>query len=41
MKHLESVHQASVIEWAKWAIKANPSRYPHGVLFGTRSNQAY
>ena len=29
MKHLESAHQASVIEWAKWAIKANPSRYPH------------
>ena len=29
MKHLESAHQASVIEWAKWAIKANPKRYPN------------
>ncbi len=29
MKHLESVHQASVIEWSRWALKANPSRYPH------------
>lgn len=29
MKHLESAHQAQVIEWAKWAYKANPARYPN------------
>lgn len=29
MKHLESAHQAQVIEWSKWAFKANPVRYPH------------
>ena len=28
MKHLESIQQAQVIEWSKWAYKANPSRYP-------------
>ena len=29
MKHLESAHQAQVIEWSKWAYKANPARYPN------------
>ena len=28
MKHIESAHQAQVIEWSRWAYKANPSRYP-------------
>lgn len=29
MKHLEAEHQKTVVEWAKWAIKANPKRYPN------------
>jgi len=29
MKHLESAHQQQVVEWARWAFKANPVRYPH------------
>ena len=28
MKHIESAHQAQVVEWSRWAYKANPSRYP-------------
>ena len=28
MKHIESAHQAQVVEWSRWAFKANPSRYP-------------
>jgi len=27
MKHIESAHQAQVIEWSRWAFKANPVRY--------------
>ena len=29
MKHIESAHQAQVVEWSRWAFKANPVRYPH------------
>ena len=29
MKHIESAHQAQVVEWSRWAFKANPARYPH------------
>lgn len=29
MKHLESAQQQQVIEWSKWAYKANPVRYPN------------
>ena len=29
MKHLEAEHQKTVVEWAKWAYKANPTRYPN------------
>ena len=29
MKHIESAHQAQVVEWSRWALKANPERYPH------------
>lgn len=29
MKHIESAHQAQVVEWSRWAFKANPKRYPH------------
>jgi len=28
MKHIESAHQTQVVEWSRWAYKANPSRYP-------------
>ena len=29
MKHIESAHQTQVVEWSRWAFKANPVRYPH------------
>lgn len=29
MKHLESAQQQQVVEWSKWAYKANPTRYPN------------
>lgn len=29
MKHLESAQQQQVVEWSKWAYKANPVRYPN------------
>ena len=28
MKHIESAYQTQVVEWSRWAYKANPSRYP-------------
>ena len=28
MKHIESAYQTQVVEWSRWAHKANPSRYP-------------
>lgn len=29
MKHIESAYQTQVVEWSRWAFKANPARYPH------------
>ena len=29
MKHIESAYQTQVVEWSRWAFKANPVRYPH------------
>ena len=29
MKHIESAYQTQVVEWSRWAYKANPVRYPH------------
>lgn len=29
MKHLEAAQQQQVVEWSKWAYKANPTRYPN------------
>ena len=29
MKHIESIQQTQVIEWSRWAFKANPVRYPY------------
>ena len=29
MKHIESAYQTQVVEWSRWAYKANPARYPH------------
>ena len=45
MKHLESAYQQQVVEWAKWAYKANPTRYPnldllHCSLNGVKLSQS-
>jgi len=29
LKHLEAAQQQQVVEWSKWAYKANPTRYPN------------
>lgn len=45
MKHLEATYQQQVIEWSKWAYKANPTRYPnldllHYSLNGVKLSQS-
>lgn len=40
MKHLESIQQAQVVEWSRWAYKANPARYKR-IMMINRTKQKW